>query len=141
MLRALGVDHVIIDDGMIAPQVRAIVPDGDEVALELVGTPTLPDTLRATAIHGVVCFSGLLSNEWTVRDFYPIGYLPRGVRLTAYGGEAADLPAAVLQEFLDGVAAGRLTVPLHRTYRLDEIAAAHADMEANNATGKLVVLP
>ena len=74
-------------------------------------------------------------------DFYPIGYLPRGVRLTAYGGEASDLPAAVLQSFLDAVAAGHLTVPLYRTYTLDEICIAHADMEANNATGKLVVLP
>jgi len=76
-----------------------------------------------------------------VRDFYPIGYLPRGVRLTAYSGEASDLPAAVLQSFLDAVATGCLTVPLHRTYTLDEIATAHADMEANSATGKLVVLP
>jgi len=100
----------------------------------------LPDTLRATAIHGVVCFTGMLSNQWTVKDFYPIGYLPRGVRLAAYGGEAADLPAAVLQSFLDGVAAGHLQVPLHRTYTLDEIATAHADMEAGNATGKLVVV-
>jgi NADPH:quinone reductase-like Zn-dependent oxidoreductase len=141
VLKAIGVDHVIVDDGEIAPKVRAIVPAGVEVALELVGTPTLPDTLRATAIHGVVCFSGMLSNQWIVRDFYPIGYLPRGVRLTAYSGEATDLPAAVLQSFLDAVAAGRLTVPLHRTYMLDEIATAHADMEANNATGKLVVLP
>ncbi|MBV9788175.1 MAG: zinc-binding dehydrogenase [Chloroflexi bacterium] len=141
VLTALGVDHVIIDDGEIAPKVREIIPAGVEVALELVGTPTLPDTLRATAIHGVVCFSGLLSNQWIVKDFYPIGYLPRGVRLTAYGGEASDLPADVLQAFLDGVAAGRLTVPIYRTYTLDEIATAHVDMEANNATGKLVVLP
>jgi NADPH:quinone reductase-like Zn-dependent oxidoreductase len=140
VLTAIGVDHVIVDDGEIAPKVRAIVPAGVEAALELVGTPTLPDTLRATAIHGVVCFTGMLSNQWIVRDFYPIGYLPSGVRLTAYGGEAADLPAAVLQSFLDAVAAGRLTVPLHRTYTLDEIATAHADMEAGNATGKLVVL-
>lgn len=123
------------------PHRCAIVPAGVEVALELVGTPTLPDTLRATALHGVVCFSGLLSNQWTVRDFYPIGYLPRSVQLTAYAGEASDLPAAVLQSFLDAVAAGRLTVPLYRTYTLDEIRIAHADMEANNATGKLVVLP
>ncbi len=63
------------------------------------------------------------------------------MRLSAYGGEAADLPAEVLQSFLDGVAAGRLTVPVDRTYTLDEIATAHADMEAGNATGKLVVLP
>jgi NADPH:quinone reductase-like Zn-dependent oxidoreductase len=68
-------------------------------------------------------------------------YIPDGVRLTAYGGEASDLPADVLQGFLDAVAAGRLTVPLCRTYALDEIAAAHADMEAGNAIGKLVGLP
>jgi NADPH:quinone reductase-like Zn-dependent oxidoreductase len=140
-LEAIGVDHVIVDDGEIAPLVHDIVPAGVDTALELVGTPTLPDTLRATAVHGVVCFTGMLSNEWIVRDFYPIDYLPRGVRLAAYGGEADDLPAEVLQAFLDAVAAGRLTVPLHRTYRLDEIATAHADMEAGNATGKLVVLP
>jgi len=32
-------------------------------------------------------------------------------------------------------------VPIHGTYRLNEIADAHADMEAGRATGKLVVLP
>lgn len=141
VLDAIGVDHVIVDDGAIAAKVREIVPTGVNLALELVGAPTLPDTLAATALHGVVCFSGMLSNQWVVHDFYPIAYLPRGVRLTAYGGEAADLPAAVLQGFLDAVAAGRLRVPLHRTYTLDEISVAHADMEANNATGKLVILP
>jgi NADPH:quinone reductase-like Zn-dependent oxidoreductase len=83
----------------------------------------------------------MLSNEWTVADFYPIDYIPSGVRLTAYGGEASDLPADVLQAYLDAVAEGRLTVPIHRTYPLDEIAQAHADMEDGRATGKLVVLP
>ena len=140
-LEAIGVDHVIVDRGDVATAMRQIAPDGVDVALELVGTPTLPDTLRATKVHGVVCFIGMLSNEWTVRDFYPIDYLPNGVRLTAYGGEAADLSAEVLQSFLDHVAAGRLKVPIHRAYPLDEIVTAHADMEEGNATGKLVVLP
>jgi NADPH:quinone reductase len=139
-LRAIGVDHALVDDGDVAAQVRAIVPDGVDTALELVGTPTLPDTLRATRLHGVVCFTGMLSNEWSVRDFYPIDYLPDGVRLTAYGGEASDLPAEVLQGFLDAVAAGRLTVPIDRTYALDEIQQAHRDMEDGRAAGKLVVL-
>jgi NADPH2:quinone reductase len=139
-LSALGVDHPIVDDGAISPAVRSIIPGGVDVALELVGTPTLPDTLRATRVHGVVCFTGMLSNEWIVPDFYPIEYIPRGVRLTGYGGDAADLPAGVLQSFLDDVAAGRLEVPIGRTYSLDEIATAHADMEAGNSVGKLVVL-
>jgi NADPH:quinone reductase-like Zn-dependent oxidoreductase len=140
-LSAIGVDHVLVDDGDVAAQVRAIAPDGVEAALELVGTNTLPDTLRATAVHGVVCFTGMLSNQWTVANFYPIEYIPSGVRLTAYGGDAADLPTDVLQAYLDAVAAGRLPVPIDRTYALDEIAQAHADIEHGRATGKLVVLP
>jgi NADPH:quinone reductase len=116
------------------------VPDGVDKALELVGTPSLPDTLRATRVHGVVCFTGMLSNEWTVRDFYPIDYLPRGVRLAAYGGEASDLPASVLQQFLDDVAAGTARVPVGHVYRFEEIVAAHAAMEAGSAAGKLVVV-
>jgi NADPH:quinone reductase-like Zn-dependent oxidoreductase len=138
-LRAAGVDHPVLDSGEIAEAVRELAPDGVDVALELVGTNTLPDTLRATKRHGVVCFTGMLSDEWTVRDFYPIGYIPNGVRLTAYEGEAADLPAAVLQVFLDKVAAGRLRVPIYRIYSLDEIQIAHAEMEAGSAAGKLVV--
>ena len=138
-LTEIGVDHVLIDDGEVAAQVREIVPEGVDAALELIGTPTLPDTLRSTRVHGVVCFTGMLSNEWIVKDFYPIDYIPRGVRLTSYGGDAHDLPASVLQQFLDAVAAGQATVPIHRVYQLDEIAEAHADMEAGRATGKLVV--
>ncbi|MDJ0953609.1 MAG: zinc-binding alcohol dehydrogenase family protein [Acidimicrobiia bacterium] len=141
VLRRVGVDHPLIDDGDVATQVRELLPEGVDAALELVGTPTLPDTLHATKVHGVVCFTGMLSNQWTVPGFYPIDYLPRGVRLTAYGGDAGDLPVDVLQDFLDAVAAGDAHVPIHRTYRMDEISQAHADMEAGRATGKLVVLP
>jgi NADPH2:quinone reductase len=138
-LTAIGVDHVLIDDGDVAKQVRAVVAAGVDSALELVGTPTLPDTLRATRLHGVVCFTGMLSNQWTVRDFYPIDYIPRGVRLTAYGGKAGDLPPQVLQDFLDAVAAGNSLVPIDRVYRFEQIVEAHAAMEAGSASGKLVV--
>jgi NADPH:quinone reductase-like Zn-dependent oxidoreductase len=81
----------------------------------------------------------MLSNVWTVPDFYPIEYLPPGVRLTAYHGEAADLPAGVLQDFLDAVAAGQAVVPIDRVYGFDQIVEAHAAMEAGGAAGKLVV--
>jgi NADPH:quinone reductase len=139
-LAAAGADYVLIDDGQVAAQVRQLFPGGADAALELVGTPTLPDTLRSVRVHGVVCFTGMLSNQWTVRDFYPIDYLPRGVRLTAYGGEAADLPPQLLQDFLDSVAAETAVVPIGRVYRFDQIVQAHADMEANRVSGKLVVL-
>jgi NADPH:quinone reductase len=139
-LTSAGVDHVLIDDGDLAGRVRAIFPAGVDTALELVGTPTLRDTLRSVRVHGVVCFTGMLSNQWTVPDFYPNEYIPKGVRLTSYGGDASDLPPEVLQSFLDDVAAGAAVVPIHQVYAFDQIVAAHAAMEAGTASGKLVVL-
>ena len=139
-LLEIGVDHPLIDDGDVASQVHRLLGEGVHAALELVGTPTLPDTLRATRIHGVVCFTGMLSNQWTVKEFYPIEYLPRGVRLTAYGGGAKDLPPAVLSEFLAAVERGEATVPIARTFEMDQIAEAHEMMEDGTAAGKLVVV-
>jgi NADPH:quinone reductase-like Zn-dependent oxidoreductase len=82
----------------------------------------------------------MLSDQWTIDGFYPMDWLPNGVRLTAYSGGATDLPATVLQEFLDAVAAGQATIPLGRVYRLDQIVQAHRDMEAGAVGGKGVVL-
>lgn len=139
-LKSVGVDHVLIDGGEVAPAVRQIFPAGVSGAVELVGTPTLRDTLRATAPGGTVCFTGMLSEEWTIPDFYPLDYIPNGVRLTAYGGESANLPPAVLQGFIDAVAAGEAVVPLGRTYAFEDIVQAHADMESGAVAGKLVVV-
>jgi hypothetical protein len=58
-------------------------------------------------VHGTACFGGSLSNQWTVRDFSPNEYLPKGVRLAGYFGGATDLPLDAFQEILDTVAAGR----------------------------------
>ena len=138
-LAELGVDHPLVDDGELARQVRAIVPDGVDAALELVGAPTLPDTLRAVRVHGTVCFSGILSNAWVIPDFYPIGFLPAGVRLTAYGGDASDLPADVLQGVLDGIADGTFHIAEPTVYEFDDIRRAHDDMEHDRVVGKIVV--
>ena len=138
-LKAHGVDHVLVDTGQVAPTVRDLFPDGVDAALELVGTPTLPDTLASTRIHGTVCFTGMLSNQWIVPNFYPIAYLPRGVRLTAYGGGIGDLPAEVLQRYLDRLAVGDVSLgPVH-VYALEQIRQAHTDMEQNRTFGKMVV--
>lgn len=141
LLERVGVDHVLIDDGGVARQVRAFAPDGVDGAVELVGVNALRDTLRAVRRGGTVCFTGMLSDQWTISEFYPLDWLPNGVKLTAYSGEAADLPAATLQDFLDSVANGSATVPIGRVYGMDEIVNAHRDMEAGEVGGKAVVLP
>ena len=103
--------------------------------------PTLRDSLAATAVHGTVCFTGMLSDSWTIPDFYPMDWIPNGVGLTTYAGEARDLPAAELQRVLDRIAAGALDlVPVH-SYPLEGIVDAQRDMAAGGRVGKLVGLP
>lgn len=116
------------------------MPGGVDGAVELVGVNVLRDTLRAVRSGGTVCFTGMLSDQWTIPEFYPTDWLPNGVRLTAYSGEASGLPARVLQGFLDAVAAGLARVPVGRTYRVEQIAQAHRDMEAGVVGGKGVVV-
>jgi len=139
-LRRVGVDHVLIDDGSVESAVREVLPGGADGAVELVGVNVMRDTLKSVRPGGTVCFTGMLSDEWTIAEFYPMDWLPNGVRLTAYSGEAADLPALVLQGFLDAVAAGKAVVPVGRTYQFGQIVQAHHDLEANRTGGKAVVL-
>ena len=47
LLRASGVDQVFIDTGSIAEQVKEVCSGGVDKVLELVGTTTLQDSLRA----------------------------------------------------------------------------------------------
>jgi NADPH2:quinone reductase len=141
MLRGLGVDHPIVDDGTIADAVREICPDGVDAALELVGTRDLRDTLRSVRVHGTVCFTGALSDTWTLQDFSPLGYIPNGVRLTAYGGAATDLPAEAFQRQLQAIADGRLQVGIAKTYHgLESVGEAQTDLEARAVPGKHVIV-
>jgi NADPH:quinone reductase-like Zn-dependent oxidoreductase len=140
LLKQVDVDHPLLDTGDIAPDVRDLLGGGVDGAIELVGVNVMRDTLRATRPGGTVCFTGMLSDEWTIPEFYPMDWLPNGVRLTAYSGEAEGLPAPVLQDYLDAVQAGSAPVPLGRVYRIDDIVQAHHDLEANTVGGKAVVL-
>ncbi len=139
VLRAVGVTDVIVDDGAIAPAVRALVPDGVDGALELVGAPTLKDTLRCVRPGGTACFSGMLSNQWIVDQFYPIEFIPTGVRLTAYGGDAHNLPATVIEDVAGAIHAGDVHFPT-KVYALEDIARAHDDMEHSRVAAKQVVV-
>jgi NADPH:quinone reductase-like Zn-dependent oxidoreductase len=140
LLARVGVDYPIVDTGEVAATVRRLFGAGADGAIELVGVNVMRDALRATRAGGTVCFTGMLSDEWTIPEFYPMDWLPNGVRLTAYSGEAEGLPAPVLQGYLDAVAAGDAMVPIGREYRMDDIVQAHRDLESNVSGGKAVVV-
>lgn len=130
-----------IDTGEIASEVRRRVPGGVQHLLDLVGTVTLRDSLRAVAPQGLVCNSGILGNAWTFPDFEPMEDIPSTVRLTTYssGTLTAANGTAALQRIVDGVAAGRYPAQPARVFHLDEIVEAHRTMEEHRVSGKLVV--
>ena len=137
-LKENGATHVILDDGEIAGQVRALYPGGVDRILELIGTTTLLDSLRAAKRRGVVCMTGILGGQWVLERFEPLEQIPFGVRLTTYSGGAEDLPPEALQAIIQGIKDGRVRVNLDRVFKIDEIVEAHRYMESNQASGKIV---
>ena len=138
-LREFGVDHVVIDDGNIAPAVRDIVPDGVDAMFDLVGTKVIADSFACMRIGGTLCMAGLLGGEWTIADFAPGAVIPSTTRFTYFSSSSTPMPTAALQGYLDGLADGRYRLPLDRVFGFDDIQAAHACMESNQAIGKIVV--
>lgn len=138
-LREFGVDHVVIDDGKIAPKVGEILPDGVDAMFDLVGTKVLEDSFGCVRRGGTLCMGGLLGGEWVIPEFAPGATIPSTTKFTYFSSSATPMPTAALQAYLDGLADGTYRMPLDRVFRFDDIQAAHACMEANAAIGKIVV--
>lgn len=139
-LKDNGADHVIIDSGIVKEEVKKLYSNGVDKVLELIGTRTLKDSLQCIKTKGVVCMTGILGNEWTMKEFTPMGDIPSLGRLTVYMGEANNLDHHRLQEFIDLVEQEIIKLNIDRVFHLKEIATAHNYMEQNRANGKLVVL-
>lgn len=137
-----GADHVVIGGNKLERSVRAVAPDGVHKVLELVGTMTLQDSFACTRIGGTVCLTGVLADEWVIKDWEPFLFMKPGVKFTT-GGITGVLrhsnPSGIMQEICNIVAAGRYKHGLHKVFPLNEVAAAHQYMEDNQTIGKLVL--
>lgn len=140
MLLENGADHVVIDSGAIAADVRQAFPGGVDKVLELVGTATLLDSLLCAARFGSVCMTGMVGNAWEFDRFSPMGAIPPTVNLTTYSGGSQDFINTPLQTVVHEVEAGRMSIRIGREFNIDDIVEAHRVMETNQAGGKIVVL-
>jgi NADPH:quinone reductase len=143
-LRNNGADYVVIDNGQIASQVRQLFPsdNGVNCVLELIGTVTLLDSIQAAAPKGIVCNTGILGNEWVIKNFEPLLAIPSTVKLSVYKSESitAANSTKAMEQIVNGVAKGLYHVNLDKVFRFDEIVDAHHYMEENRSKGKLVVI-
>ncbi len=140
LLRSSGSDRVFIDTGTIARELREVYPQGVDKILELVGTTTLEDSLHCASPGGSVCMIGMVGDAWAFQQFAPMDQIPSTVNLTSYSGTSEDFLRTPLSSLLDQVEAGALKIRIARTFKLDQIVAAHRLMESNEAGGKIVVL-
>ena len=83
-LRQLGADQVFIDDGELCASILAAAPEGVDAALEVVGAPTLRDSVRCLRPFGSVCVIGLLGGPPLLEQFQLMQDLPGATRLSFF---------------------------------------------------------
>lgn len=136
------VDHAIVDnDGSRAFTQRALAIDegGFDAVLDLVGAPTLRQSLSLTTPGGRTCMTGLLGSHDDLPAFDPIKDIPNGVALTGfYSNWPEQEGVEAIFRFIE--AHDLHPIVAHRYRGLEEVGAAHADMEASRLFGKAVVV-
>ena len=140
VLLEAGADYVLIDSGRLSADVRQLFPEGVNKVLELIGTTTLKDSLQCASQGGTVCMSGMLSEQWSIKDFSPMEYIPATVNLTIYDSGQTRIDKTNLQAFINDVEDGYIKLNISQTFTLAKIAEAHKLMESNTASGKIVVV-
>ncbi|WP_354638129.1 NADP-dependent oxidoreductase [Kitasatospora camelliae] len=125
LVSSLGATAVRYGDGW-AERVRAAAPQGVDLVFDTSGAGVLADSVALTGDPARVV---------TIAD---MAAAQHGVR---FSGAADDIPGEALPELAELAGAGKLTVPVWRTYPLAEAARAHADLEARRNRGKAVLMP
>ncbi|KAA8883809.1 NADP-dependent oxidoreductase [Nocardia colli] len=124
-LRSLGAEAVAYGAGM-AERVRALAPDGVDLALDVAGSGILPELIE---------LAGGATHVVTLADF--AGAEQYGVRFSR--GDAGRA-LYVIDQIGELIESGRFVLPVGRTFPLSEVAEAHRVGEAGRVRGKLVLL-
>ncbi len=124
--RSLGAEPVAYGEGL-AGRVRALAPDGVDVALDVAGSGVLPELIELAGGAGHVI---------TVADCG--GAQKHGVRFSS--GDAAGRAVHALGEIGELIESGRFSLPVAQTFPLAEVAQAHRVSEQGHVRGKLVLL-
>ena len=124
-LRSLGAEPTTYGDGLVE-RVRALAPDGVDLAFDTAGKGGIPDLITLTGDPARVA---------TIADF---GAAALGAKVTG-GGEGRA--AGALEEAARLFEAGRFEEPVARTFTFAEAGDAHRESEGGHVRGKLVLVP
>lgn len=137
ILKSIGADGVVLEGKEFRSRYLNEYPHGATKVLELIGASTLLESLRVTALHGIVCHTGLLGNVFTLKEFDPIKEIPSGVYLTGF---YSNRPT---QHQIDGMMKLINDHNIHPViaakFTLDNISEAHLLAEKRSQIGKIIV--
>jgi len=131
-LRALGVAPVAYGDGL-ADRVRAVAPQGVDVALDTIGTDEAVDVSWE-----------LLADRDALVSIASWQRAGDGVRMLGAGPGAdpgTELRANARAGLLEALGKGELQVPVARTFRLVQAREALEFVQQGHAGGKVVLIP
>jgi NADPH:quinone reductase-like Zn-dependent oxidoreductase len=124
-LRSLGAEPTTYGAGLVE-RVRALAPDGVDLAVDTAGQGGVPDLIELTGDPARVA---------TIADF---GAAALGVKVTG-GGDFRAVEA--LGEAAELTEAGRLHMPVEQTFTFAQAPAAHRISQDGHVRGKLVLIP
>lgn len=124
-LRMLGAEPVAYGDGMVE-RVRALTPDGVDLALDVAGSGNLPE---------LIDLAGGAEHVITIADF--AGAQKYGVRFSRGDSGRALYALAQVGNLIES---GRFSLLVGQTFPLAEVAEAHRVGESGRVRGKLVLL-
>jgi NADPH2:quinone reductase len=121
----LGASEVVDYTQDVAAQVRAVRTAGVDAVLHFAGDPGA--VLPVVRAGGRLASTRIMSPEQIPSDTVTVTPI--------YAVPSAE----VLSGLADAVASGRLTVPIQRTYSLDQVPAALRDFAQKGTLGKLAI--
>jgi NADPH:quinone reductase len=143
MLEELGAERVELE----GPDLSKRIAEAKKLdaVLDLVGNSTILDSLDMLRRGGRACLAGWLGGLAPIADFNPLLQMASGVYLTFFGSFVFGTPGfplsdVPLQSIANAIAAGRYKAKPSRIFRFEDIREAHRVMEANEASGKMVVV-
>lgn len=118
---------------------------GVNLTVDMLSGPTVSQTMEATALLGRIVNIGRLAGMKAEFDFdlharKRIDYIGVTFR-TRTVEEVRDILIKMRADLWDDVKAGRIRVPIDKTYPLAEARAGHEHMRANQHFGKILLIP
>jgi NADPH2:quinone reductase len=146
-LREFGADLAVSTKDADWPEqvMKATGNKGLNLTVDMLSGPTVSQTMRCTALLGRIVNIGRLAGMKAEFDFdlharNRIDYIGVTFR-TRTIEEVREILVKMRADLWDAVKAGRIKVPIDKTYPLAEAKAGHEHMRANRHFGKILLIP